>query len=287
MEIFIVLSGFALVVAVYQIMAAILRVPSFKMSGYISTVRSLHKEQKKPFLFLSTLSKPLAKYVPVSMAKEVRLTRMLDRANVNETPKEYTARLVLTFLFVSIFALPFLFVSTWLALIPILAAAIVVLNITGETKEKSIKMQQLIENEIPGMVESITQKLEHQRNIIAIFDTYSQNYDTYLSHELKRTVADMRTGSAEVALQRFEMRMNNTIISQFVRGLIATMHGENMTIFFNELVAQVAAKRKQQLESMALKVKPKISTMSMIRAFWSIGVLLAIAMTGMMKMISF
>lgn len=287
MTVFILLAGFALVPAIYQVLAGVFKAPSFKMSGYISSVKDLRKEKKNPFLFLSVLSKPLAKYAPVSVAKEVKLTRMLERASVDETPKEYTARLIFTFAFIGVFALPCLFIATWVALIPLAAAGITVLAINEETKEKSMMFQKLIEAEIPGMVESITQKLENQRNVIAIFDAYTQNYDTYLSRELARTVADMRTGSAEIALQRFEMRMNNAIISQFARGVIATMHGENMTVFFNELVSKVAAMRKQHLTEKAYKAKSKISPLSMIRAIWSLGVLLVVVVNGMQYMMKF
>lgn len=281
---YIILAGFLLVPALYQLLACVLHVGSFKMSGYIGAHQRRLRESKNPFQFLTTLSLPLARFMPISMAREIRLSNMLERSGTSENPKEYVSRLAVTFTFIAAFALPLLFLSKIAAMIILIGAILAVFIIHTETKDKSTQLQVLIEDEIPRMVESITHKLETKRNVIAAFDAYTQNYDTFLSRELSKTVADMRTGSPEIALQRFELRMNNPILSQFVRGVLATMRGENMTLYFNELIIKVSSMRKQRLTQLALKIKPKVSAMALLRAFWSIGVLLAVAVSGMQSM---
>lgn len=101
--------------------------------------------------------------------------------------------------------------------------------------------------------------------------------------ELAKTVADMRTGNPDIALKRFEHRMNNPLLSQLIRGVLATMRGEDMTAYFTELVKKVHEIRKKLLTQKALKVVPKISTMSNIRAFWAIGVMLYIVGMGVLE----
>lgn len=110
---------------------------------------------------------------------------------------------------------------------------------------------------------------------------YTQNYDTFLSREIEKTVADMRTGSQEIALQRFELRMRSSNLSLLIRGILASMRGEDMTIYFDELVYKMASIRKQRLTQKALKIKPKISNLANIRALWSIGMLIFVALAGL------
>ncbi len=277
------ISAIFITIALYVILAILFKLPSFKVSFNIAKHVKASEVKKNPFEFLATLSKPLSKYVTLSLSKQLKLEGLLTSSGSAETPNQYVARLIFTFTFICIFAVPLSFISPWLILIPLVAAIITVVIIDSEMKDKSQKVQELIEDEVPRFIESFSHSIRTNRNVINIFDTYTLNYDTYFSNELKKTVADMRTGSQEIALQRFELRMNNSMLSQLVRGILATMRGEDMTIHFDELVHKMSAMRKQRLTAQALKIKPKISALSLIRAMWSIGVLLVVAMVGILS----
>lgn len=271
-----VLMSFAL----YCLLANILKIPSFKNAGNISKHTKANKVVKKPFSFLSTLSKPLSAYIKLNITRKTKLEFNLSNVST-ETPEQYTARLIFTCAFILLFAIPLAFISWWLTIIPIIAAILAYIIIESELKDAAFKHHELIDEEIPRFVENFSHSIKTNRNVLTIFERYTQNYDTYLSKEILKTIADMRTGSQEIALQRFELRMNNTTLSQLTRGILATMHGEDMTIYFDELVFKMSAIRKQRLTAKALKIKPKISALSNIRAMWSICILIFIAMAGL------
>lgn len=271
-----IISAVLIAVFTYSVLGFALKIPPLKISFLVmSMMRKGNESGKRSFQLFHTLSHSISAYVPISMAKEIKLSRMLQNVST-ETPKEFVARLIVIGLFISIFALPCLLITPLLALLPLITAIIVVFVIVEETKDKALKQHRAAEKEIPSFIETFTHNVKTNRNIIAIFDTYIQNYSTPLSHELARTVADMRTGSTDIALKRFEMRMNNPLLSQLIRGILATMRGEDMTSYFSELVKKVSEIRKKLLTQKALKVKPKISLMSNVRGLWAIGVLLYI-----------
>ncbi len=270
--------------AIYNLISSVFNVPKFKTSKYINNLKQMGKLRADPFAFITVLSKSFAKYVPLSLAKEVKLNKLLTGALSNEKPNEFVARLILAFILICSLGIPLAFITPWIAIIPFVFAILFVIAQHGDLQKKSEEQQQLVEKEAPRLIENFSHNIKTNRNIINIFDNYINNYDSYLSKELAKTVEDMRTGSQEVALQRFELRMKNPLISQFVRGIIASLRGEDMTMFFNDLVLKVSALRKQHLTQQALKVKPKISRMSTIRAMLSIFILLIVIVSSVTQL---
>lgn len=277
-----ILSAILLVICTYSILAYCFEIPTFKTSLRIMGMLKKSETNQNTFQFLYTFSKPLAKYIPLSLAKEIKYNRMLQNIS-SETAKEFVARLVLIFCFILIFAIPCGLISLWLSLVIFLVGVITVFICFEETKDKAMKQHRKAEAELPRFIETFTHSIKTNRNVIEIIDTYIQNYDSALSRELLRTTADMRTGNPEIALQRFDLRINNPLLSQLIRGILATMHGEDMTIYFQDLVNKIAEIRKKELTQYALKIKPKISKLSTIRAMWAIGVLLFIIGAGVIE----
>lgn len=279
--VYFVISSVALGFALYNFLCMACCIPSIKISNNISKhsknfVKKID-ENKKHFQFVYTLSKPLSKYVSLSIAKQLKLASVLDN---KETPEQYVARLAFTFVLVFTLGIPLGFISLWMLLIPLGVAVLAIVVINAETKDKSVKLQQAIDDEIPKFIEIFSHSIKTDRNVINIFDTYTKNFDTYFSREVAKTAEDMRTGSQEVALQRFELRMNNKLLSQLIRGILATMRGEDMSVYFDELVVKMSAVRKQRLTAMALKIKPKISLLSNLRALLSVIILIFVVVIG-------
>ena len=273
---FFIIATVFLVIGVYCVLAFSLKIPKFKTAFTIMSkqTKGVSSKNNKAKLF-SAISKPLSQFIPLSMSKEISLRRMLQNTSV-ETPKEYVARLTVTFFIISLFGLPLLLIYPYLALIPIAISGLTVFVIHDDVKDKATKQNKAAQKEIPGFIDTFTHAVKTNRNILNIFDSYIQNYDTALSKELSFTLADMRTGGEEIGLKRFEMRMNNALVSQLVRGILATLHGEDMSLYFIDLVKTVNEIRRKELTQKALKIKPKISLMSNGLAMFSIGVLIVI-----------
>ncbi|WMJ24322.1 hypothetical protein RBG61_06555 [Paludicola sp. MB14-C6] len=267
-------------VCLYTVLAIILKIPSFSVSGDIGK-RGKTTESKKPInAFIKTLSLPLAKYMPVSIMKETKLKRILQSNGTTETAKQFVSRLVVTFILIALLAIPLYFIWSWLSILPLIAAVITVVIIYSETKDKAINRTIEIEKELPRFIQTYTESAKTNRNVIDIIESYRLNFKTELTNELAITVADMRTGSPELALQRLEARINSPLMSELIRAILANMRGENMQACFDALVIKVKKTWQQQLTTQALKIKPKIAAMSIVRAIWSIVILIVVVLTA-------
>ncbi|MEG1027874.1 MAG: hypothetical protein RSE07_04210, partial [Oscillospiraceae bacterium] len=191
--IYYILASILIMVFIYQIFAYFFKIPTLKQSVHITSVGKSTVEKNVKFKFLYTFSKPLAQYIPLSLSKELQLERMLQRVSA-ETPKEFIARLILTFIFFASFAIPLSLINGWIALLTLVFAYNQVSKIYRRIKIKAQKQHREAEKEIPRFIETFTHSIKTNRNVINIFDAYIQNYDSAFSIELSKTVADMRTG---------------------------------------------------------------------------------------------
>lgn len=285
MYISIFIFAIALGIGCYSIIATIIKLPTFANAKLVKNRMTTFKTKKDIFDFIYVFSKPLSKYLPMSVPSEIRFERLLAYSETKQTPQEYQAYLVVYFLVVMAVTIPLWFSSLWFALAGAAAASYAVYNKHKRLKLLAAKTQAKIEDDLPQLIETVAHSLRTNRDIIQILSRYVANYDNFLSIELKRTIADMNTGNQVLALQRLEARLNNMLLSQLVRGIIATLHGEDMTSFFNELVIKVSAWRRQRYISIAKSIVPKIQALSMCRAFICIAVLLVVGGIGLYQMI--
>ena len=81
---------------------------------------------------------------------------------------------------------------------------------------------------------TITQELAASRDVLSMIEHYKQNSGPVFSAELDVLTADMRSGSYEAALTRFEARFNSPLLSDIVRGLIGVLRGDNGVHYFSD-----------------------------------------------------
>lgn len=182
----------------------------------------------------------------------------------------------LLFLFL---AIPVYFFNPILAIIPVTFAGYFFYIRYTEAGKKSDKRRLEIEKELPRFVSYMSNSLRSSRNVLDLIDTYKANYDSPLTEELSMTAADMRTGNQERALQHLQVRINSGLLDELVRGLLSSLHGDDMTAYFDNLSYKLTSVWQQRLKEQALKKEPKITRMSyllFICAIISIFVILGV-----------
>lgn len=255
-------AGLCLCAALYCITATALRIPAFKVSGAFR--RSDKKKNMLISNMISVLSAKLAPIIPMNIVRKTKMEKILNAANSKQTPKGFMAdtwvRALLPLPFTVIAAL----IHPLLAIAP-LGLCWYMYNHRMEALKKQGERRRLeVEKEMPRFVAYMSNTLKTERNIISCIDTYIANYHTALTRELSITVADMRMGNAELALQRFETRSNSPFVSQLVRGLLSSMRGNDMTAYFENLSYTLTNAWEQRLRGQALRKQPKIERMSYI-----------------------
>lgn len=274
-----------LIIILYCIFANVLRLPSFKANRAFRQ-KSTDKQHTITNM-LDVFSKTAAKHLPMSVLKQAELKKVLQAANIVVTPKEYLAAAIVHSLLFLLFAIPLAFINHLLALIPIAFACYVFYSRYHSAFKVGDHRKIEIEKELPRFVAYMAHTLKSSHNLINMIDTYKANYHSALADELAFTVADMRTGNQERALQHLETRINSPLMGELVRGLLSASRGEDMSTYFDNLSYKLTEVCQQRLKEQALKKEPKIARMSYLLfgvAMISIFVILSVSVKSAFSM---
>ena len=151
-----------------------------------------------------------------------------------------------------------------LALVVVLLAVAVYFKEIRRAEEKLSVKRDEIESELPRFVATITQELATSRDVLSMVEHYKQHAGETFSAELDVLTADMRSGSYEAALTRFEARFNSPLLSDIVRGLIGVLRGDNGINYFQMLSHDMKQLELQRLKAKAMKIPPKIRVFSFV-----------------------
>lgn len=247
----------------YFVLADLLKVPTLATTKAVIAVTRREKKQAKSLdAIIFDLAAKLSKYIKLGDYKKRKMTATLKSADVNLSPEIYTAKAIVKAGLILAFVIP------CLAFLPILAPVFIFLAITIFFKDYKAadeivkKKREAIESELPRFVNTLTQELRASRDILSILETYQKHAGTAFKTELEITIADMKSGSHETALTRFEARMGSSQLSDIIRGLIAVMRGDNGIVYFQMLSHDLKQLEIQKLKMIAMKRPGKIKKYS-------------------------
>lgn len=154
--------------------------------------------------------------------------------------------------------IPALYVFPLLAILLVLLGVMVYCRETRKAEEMLREKREQIEGELYRFASTITQELKNSRDVLSMLEHYKENAGEMFKKELDIVCADMRSGSYEAALTRFEARLNSPQLSDVVRGLIGVMRGDDGAVYFQMLTHDFKQAELQRLKAKAAKIPPKI-----------------------------
>ncbi|RPF47717.1 hypothetical protein EDD70_0516 [Hydrogenoanaerobacterium saccharovorans] len=178
------------------------------------------------------ISSKIENHVRIPEYKRNEYVRMLEVLGLTYTPEQYTARIYAQSIFAFLIGLiPAIRVPLLVLLAPILALFIYQLQLKS-LKKQYTKRKTDIEMELPKLCSVINSRLKSTSNAQTILSSFLPITNDSMSSELTVTLADMKTGSPETALRRFEGRISSPKVSDVVRGLIAVQNGDDLSVYF-------------------------------------------------------
>lgn len=254
-------------VGIYLILADIFKISTLKKKVTLVNLNKRYKKKKDTksleVLLLEYATK-LSKYIKLDEYKKDKLIMTLRSAQIKISPETYVADVYIkTGIFVFISAISFL-ITPLLSIVFLVVAVVVYFKEYGKVDEILRKKKRKIECELPRFAMTIEQELETDRDVLRILENYQKYSDSNLSSELEITVADMRSGSYEEALRRFETRIGSSALSEVIRGLTGVLNGNDETLYFRVLANNLAELEYQKLRGIALKRPQKIKKYSAI-----------------------
>ena len=265
MAILLTVFGLFFALGLFFISADLFKLPRLAtQKALLSAGRQEKKQARTTDVLLMGWAVKLAPHIHMDEYKHSRLKNTLNAAGLGMTPEEYTAFAIVKAAAVMLGVFPCLFLFPLLALVVILLAVMVYFKEIRRAEEKLSGKRDEIESELPRFVVAITQELANSRDVLSMVEHYKQNAGTAFAAELDILSADMRSGSYEAALTRFEARFNSPLLSDVVRGLIGVLRGDDGIHYFQMLSHDMKQLELQRLKAKAMKIPPKIRVFSFL-----------------------
>lgn len=253
-----------LAIGFYLIIADIAKVPTLKKSKNIVAINKREKKKTAKGLevILMEYATKLSNHIRLDDYKRDKLEIVLRSAGIKMTPETYMADIYIKTGIVLVFAIPSFLITPILSVVFVLIAVAVYLKEYNRANNILKKRKGKIEYELPRFAMTIEQELISSRDVFKILENYHKNSTSALGRELEITTADMRSGSYEEALRRFESRIGSSSLSEIIRGLLGVLNGNDETIYFRMLAKDLKELEYQRLRGIALKRPQKIKKYS-------------------------
>ncbi|MBO6302344.1 MAG: secretion protein F [Ruminiclostridium sp.] len=264
MVILLAVSGIALAVGLFFLMADVLKIPYLKTSKAVMSVGKTDKKISKTIdAVLVDASVRIGKLIPMDKYKRIRMEKTLASADIKMTPETFRAYSLLKALGVGLLIIPCAFIFPMIVPLVIILAVTVYFKEIGKADEQMRKKRAAIESELPRFVATVEQELKTSRDILSIMENYKKHAGEVFSYELDVTTADMRSSSYEAALTRFESRIGSSQLSDVVRGLVSVIRGDDSAVYFKMLAHDFKLLELQRLKNEAQKIPTKIRIFSL------------------------
>ena len=264
MIILLAISGIALAVGLFFLMADVLKIPYLKTSKAVMSVGKTDKKISKTIdAVLVDASVRIGKLIPMDKYKRIRMEKTLNSAGIKMTPETFRAYSLLKASGVGLLVIPCAMLFPMIIPLVIVLAVTVYFKEIGKADEQMRQIRSEIESELPRFVATVEQELKTSRDILSIMENYKKHAGAEFSYELDVTTADMRSSSYEAALTRFESRIGSSQLSDVVRGLVSVIRGDNSAVYFKMLAHDFKLMELQRLKNEAQKIPPKIRIFSL------------------------
>lgn len=226
-----------LAAGLYILLTSAFGLPSFR--SVRMTARLSGEEKSFNALFIDPVARSLSKLFKLSEYRKKVLTRELSNAGMSMTPEMYVSRAVTKGLYLFLLSLVFFLVHPAAGCVMLMVAIYRVIVDLRSVRKRVKTHHEAVENEIPKLTSNVAESITYNSDLYYILKNYRDVAGKEMTKELDLLLADMVTGNREVALVRFEGRLNSTNASSLVRGLIGIDRGEDMKTYLEGLEVQL------------------------------------------------
>ncbi len=237
--------------------------------------------------FFKTLVDVIAPYVLLDRMAEASLSKQLSRANLNITPKQFTARKYIIAIFAIILIGICALFQFWVGVICVfLLTVFLIMNERNSLVSKLRARDESIATEMPIFVRMVCRRLHNNRDILSILEDYHKVARPELKHELDILLTHMRTGDILHALQQFQSRLGTEEAFRLCSALIEIDRGIDQTATLDSLAKDMSLKAKLNIQK-ALASRPlKLRTTYIPAVLICVVIIIYVLVVFMMDMLN-
>lgn len=263
MKILLLIVFVLLSIGLFELLSGLFRLPTLRTSrAMMDTAREDKKLSKTVDALYMDGAVRLSGSIKINDYKRSRMNNVLRASGLGMTPEVYMAYAYLKAGSLFILVIPALRIFPLIAILLVPLGVMVYYRETRKAEEMLREKREQIEGELYRFTSTITQELKNSRDVLSMLEHYKENAREMFRRELDIVCADMRSGSYEAALTRFEARLNSPQLSDVVRGLIGVMRGDDGAVYFQMLTHDFKQAELQRLKAKAAKIPPKIRVFS-------------------------
>lgn len=238
----------------------------FSKRSNIKNLVSFHQIKNKDRKLFNLMKRKIAsflvKFIKLDEEYKGRFATKLKLARIIEAPEMYIANILAKIFLINLCSLIFLFVFPLFGIVLIALTVFLYFEEMGKADKIIKDSKEKIEKEIPRFTNQIAEEINSTSDVILMFKKYLRNAGDDLRRELSITIADMNSGNQELALSRFEARIQSPMLSELVRGLISLTKGDDVRTYFSTLSYNFRKEEIEKLRKEALKIPQKIKKYS-------------------------
>lgn len=242
-----------IVSAVYLILCELLHMPSMASTRVVLMMTQKSKNAKGYHAMIARLSSELAKRIHLTPYKRRTMEATLKYAGISLTPENYYAQIAVKAAICLLPAVICLFIFPIGSIIFVLLMIKQVMKGLREAQTVVRAKREKIDCELPRFVETVAQELESSHDVLSILEGYRASAGDLFRDELEITIAEMKSGSQEQALNHLSGRVGSAMLGQIVRGLLGVVRGANEVLYFNLLAHDFQNSEEQKSEKEVLK----------------------------------
>ena len=259
------LFTFTVILSFYLIFLELFKVPTKRINKtFLAVSRKGRKKENIFEIYIIEISEKLGSLIKLNPYKKKKLINNLKSVGLNMTPETFIAKAYVKAGFILLSTILVLIFFPIIAPVNIVIAILVFFKELGSLDEYLRKSKNEIENELPRFVNTLSVNLKSTRDIVSILENYKESTKGAFKRELEITIGDMKTGNIELALTRFEIRINSSMLSDVIRGLIGVVSGDNNILYFEMLSRDFKQLEIQRLKAEVMKRPGKIKKYSMM-----------------------
>ncbi|MDO4764294.1 MAG: hypothetical protein Q4A00_07950 [Flavobacteriaceae bacterium] len=254
--------------AFFELFSEVFQTISFKK---FKSIKNITKKKSEAFSISDTIIKKIAYVIKrfVKIEDEYDRSKLLTKlrlASIHETPEEFLAIAFANAVFTILLAILFSTLHFLFFPIGVIASIFVYFDKMSQPDKIIEKKKEKIEEELPRFTNQISQELQTTVDVVYMIEKYMKTSEGEFKNELQITLSDMRTGNISLALTRLESRINSSMMSEIVKGLIGVLRGDDSRSYFNNLSYNFRQEEIEKLKKRALQIPEKINKYSVIIA---------------------
>lgn len=205
---------------------------------------------------LCRLTAWMSRFVFLEESAKDKLGRQLERAGLNLSPEEFTARKYVIAAFAAVGIGLCAVLKFWLGVLLFGLLAMLLLMKQKEQLTSKLKAKDdAIAMEMPRFVKTICRTLRSNRDIYAAMASYRRVAGEEIGAELDILLAHMRTGGVTAALQQFQKRIGTEEASRLCSTLHEIDRGIDQSATLDYLADDMARQAKYRIEK-TLSLRP-------------------------------